>query len=97
MLNEAYALDPAAIHALCENRVPCNSKLANHPTIQVGLVPIDGRERYHVGLIGLLNGLFSGPERVAVVWDDKDKTLESPVMTGFTIGFCPNPEAETGE
>ena len=49
-LNEALKLDPDAVKALCDTRVPCNKAMANHSSIQVGGAT--------VGLIGLLNGLF---------------------------------------
>lgn len=39
-LNTAFTADPAAMHALCSNRVPCNRGLADHPTVQVGGSPV---------------------------------------------------------
>lgn len=55
-LNEAFELDPEAISKLVEMRVPCNDQLADHPTIQVVLPP--GTNCYHVGLLGILNGII---------------------------------------
>jgi hypothetical protein len=53
LLNEINELDPSVLPALIEHRVPCNQKLADHPTVQVGKTS-DG---YEVGLLGILNGL----------------------------------------
>jgi hypothetical protein len=53
-LNELIEIDKSAIAALIANRVPCNKKLADHPTVQVS-AQNDG---FHVGLLGILNGLF---------------------------------------
>jgi len=55
VLNSAVIADSKAMHSLIEHRVDCNEILANHPTIQVGRCQ---PERYHVGLLGILNGLF---------------------------------------
>jgi hypothetical protein len=54
VLNEAVELDKDAMTALVNARVPCNERLADHPTIQVG--SFDGITK--VGLLGVLNGLF---------------------------------------
>lgn len=62
LLNEAVKLDPQAMYALVEARVPCNEALADHPTIQVSAYdeqtgkPTPGQ--FRVGILGLLNGLF---------------------------------------
>lgn len=52
-LNELVELDRQAIAALIANRVPCNEGVANHPSCQVG----KQHGEYHVGLLGILNGL----------------------------------------
>lgn len=54
VLNEMVEADRAAAAALIANRVPCNEKLANHPSIQVSAQ----HGGFHVGLLGVLNGLF---------------------------------------
>lgn len=54
LLNEAILSDSKAVGMLIAARVPCNDRLADHSTIQVGL--IDGK--YRVGLLGMLNGMF---------------------------------------
>lgn len=56
ILNEAMLLDPIAVRALIETRVPCNEALADHPTIQVH-DPEDGSGP-SVGFLGILNGIF---------------------------------------
>lgn len=55
VLNEALEADPVAINALFNCSVTCNSKLANHPTIQVGK---EGDSVWYVRLLGIINGLF---------------------------------------
>ena len=52
-LNELLERDRPAIAALIANRVPCNKRLAEHPSVQVGAQ----HGGYNVGLLGLLNGL----------------------------------------
>ena len=53
ILNEAYAADPVAVGALIEHRVPCNTALADHPTITVA------GEEPSVGLLGIINGILT--------------------------------------
>lgn len=69
VLNEAFAADPAAIKALCVNRVPCNQALADHPVIWVH--PDLEADVPHVGLLGILNGVLESMtgKRAAMVWD----------------------------
>jgi len=72
-LNELIETDRPAMGALIANRVPCNQKMAEHPTVQV----MAQHGGYHVGLIGIINGLFGinqyewGP----IVWEFKDGSL----------------------
>jgi len=59
VLNEALRLDPKAISNLVSCRVPCNSALAGHASIQVGSAEdINDDTEHVVGLLGVLNGLF---------------------------------------
>lgn len=51
-LNELVELDQEAMHQLVETRVPCNTKLTDHPTVQVRVKEKKGS----VGLLGILNG-----------------------------------------
>lgn len=64
ILNEAVKRDPDAIKELINARVPCNEVLADHPTIQVAALNDNHFyggtvTRYEVGLLGILNGIFS--------------------------------------
>jgi hypothetical protein len=72
-LNEALALDPEGITRLVNARVPCNLALADHPTIQCGVVSL-GPLAHEVGLLGILNGLFGirddGWGHIAVAYED---------------------------
>jgi len=54
VLNRALESDPHAISALFENRVFCNRKLANDPTIQVR--EREGRSP-NIGTLGIINGI----------------------------------------
>ena len=56
-MNELIKLDPEAIYNLIRARVPVNDGIANHPTAQVCAIK-DQPERYDLGLLGVLNGLF---------------------------------------
>lgn len=69
-LNSALKADPAAIHALVCNRVPCNQKLVDHPHVVVGLSQATGT--HDVGAIGLLNGVLTsvGLDRIAQNWEE---------------------------
>ncbi len=65
LLNEALVLDPAAVTALFDTKVPCtNEKFVSHPTIVAGA----GNT---ISVVGLLNGLFKGGTRIT-------KTYPSP-------------------
>ena len=54
-LNELKDADPQAMRDLIETRVPCNTALADHPTVQVQARKEGG---FVVGLLGILNGLL---------------------------------------
>jgi len=74
VLNEAYAADPAAIHALLCNRVPCNKKLADHKTIQVEMNKVASKNSFAVGMLGVINGIVEEltGESVAVEFSEPD-------------------------
>jgi hypothetical protein len=58
LLNSAFADDPIAVKALVGHRVACNSKLADHPTVQVGGGVGSPKSKHGVSILGLLNGFF---------------------------------------
>ncbi len=70
-LNELLELDRPAIAALVANRVPCNERLSEHPTCQVG------RQHggWNVGLLGLLNG-FCGIDDIS--WGGIAAVFDNP-------------------
>jgi hypothetical protein len=102
LLNEAFMLDPAAIRALVDHRVPCNKELANHPTIQCGTAESWRKRRpkdhgvaentvYVVGLLGLLNGILGGTKGgpIAANYDlvcDTCGVRNVPELDGAEIG-----------
>lgn len=53
-LNSLLSADSAAIQALVVNRIPCNRKLAEHPTC----VCTAQGQMHFVGLLGVINGMF---------------------------------------
>lgn len=80
-LNEAHALDSEAIGNLIGTRIPCNSNLAEHPIIIVGLDnTIPGNS---IGCLGLLNGILvaAGLSRIGIVVDIDDNGK------GTVVGF----------
>jgi hypothetical protein len=72
LLNEAYSIDPNAISDITKTRVICNDKLKDHPSIQVSV-----RENYMVGLLGLLNGIFSNENDgyICAIYDNDNNLL----------------------
>ena len=62
-LNELAEIDRPAVAALIANRVPCNEELADHDTVQVSAQ----HGGFHVGMLGLLNGLCGAKEDSAGV------------------------------
>ena len=74
-LNGAYAADPAAMHALVCNRVPCIVTLADHPTIIVDSNKSTPIETYAVGLLGILNGIMEAATgaRIAAAFSTPDE------------------------
>ena len=55
VLNDAINADSSAMRALFENRVPCNTQLANHPTIQV--VKENDNVGHTIGMLGIICGI----------------------------------------
>lgn len=89
-LNDAFQRDPAAIHALVCNRVPCNDALMQHPTVVVqgSRVGVPG---YSIGALGLVNGVLTaaGLPRVAAKFTDGPSSQ--------FLGFCAvGPDKEVG-
>jgi hypothetical protein len=74
-LNSLLKIDPEAISELFNNRVPCNKKLAYHPTVQVQMIEDFSR----VGIIGILNGFFG-------VYDDGPKKGWGAIRANFDGG-----------
>lgn len=78
LLNSALISDRNAVEKLVGQRVKCNKTMAEHPTIQVGTVE-NQKNKYEVGLLGILNGLFGVDEKgygpISAVFDD-DKLIK---------------------
>ena len=54
ILNSALLADQKAVTELFFDRKKCNVYMANHETIQCGMI----KGEYYVGVLGLLNGMF---------------------------------------
>jgi hypothetical protein len=68
-LNEAVDIDPVAICAILETRVPCAPAMVDHPSVVVA----ESNEAPLLGALGLLNGVLMplvGGERLAAVYTD---------------------------
>lgn len=78
-LNDILKADPEGISAFFSTRVACNKELANHPTVQVGVLNPD----YHVfGALGILNGLFGIDEDG---WGCIVAIVEGPKIIQFEV------------
>ena len=81
LLNEILKTDPIALACLINNRVPANTSLANHPTVQTFM---DGNG-FTVGLLGILNGLCGvtadGLGHIVAVYSDDP----IPVLLQFAL------------
>ena len=79
-LNQLIQIDSQAVGNLVENRVLCNEKMADHPTVQVGVVKTDTGERFEVGILGVINGLFGidedGHGGITAIVDDTDGLIK---------------------
>jgi hypothetical protein len=72
ILDEAYAADEGAIHALICNRVPCNQSLADHAHVVVDVTRPQDTDIFAVGMLGIVNDILDALTglRVAVQFDD---------------------------
>ena len=55
-MQDAFERDPQAMDELFTSRVPCNQKLADHPTVEVWTELI--KPGYSVGPLGVINGVL---------------------------------------
>lgn len=79
-LNSLFEIDGSAMLLLINSRVPCNERMANHKTVQVGKTD-DG---YEFGLMGVLNGLFGSNDQgcgyIAVSIDGETGKLQACLL-----------------
>lgn len=83
VLNRIHSKDRTVLPALIFFRTPCNDELANDETVQCGLV--EGTDKFEVGFLGVLNGIFGIDERgwgyiYAHFDDDKNLTHFSTLL-----------------
>ena len=93
LLNGALELDRETIQRLVDTRLTCNNSLVNHATIQVSYY---NGERYTVGLLGILNGLFGadtkGNGAIAAVYDVVCVNCNTTMVKESVGAECPNCE-----
>lgn len=84
VLTIAFNNDPAAVHALVANRVPCNQFLADDEFVVVNQTTALPGERYHVGALGLVNAVLAslGQPLVAAQWETTGDGIP-PKLVGF--------------
>lgn len=87
LLNKLYTLDPAAVSSLVETRVPCNTALSEHPSVQV--VPFNASASM-VGLLGILNGLCGTlPDGSGPLMARYTRSGDFDIITGFALAKKP--------
>lgn len=92
MLNSAFRADPRALYALHCNRIPCTDALAEHPNVVVEKIQVlpentPGYPEFHVGMIGVIVGMFQAmgfPCTIASMWSEPDEDGHR-LFTGFSI------------
>jgi hypothetical protein len=89
ILNEALQADPAAVATLFSIRIPCNDKLAAHPTVQVREQWVQGNGYFNtVSALGLINGILEAMtgQRVAAQYSDLGQSNDPGTnLEGFGV------------
>lgn len=89
-LNDILSADPEAIQKLVETYIPCNDKLADHPTVQVQA----DEKGCKVGLLGVLNGVLGADDNglgyICACFDESGKLTEFKITPGCvrTKRYC---------
>ena len=82
-LNDALNTDSKAVTELFFDRKKCNVYMANHETIQCGMI----KDEYCVGVLGLLNGMFgideNGYGAIMMVIEEGEITKFKKVKEGI--------------
>ena len=76
-LNSLLLIDPNTISALFSLRLGCNEALANHETVQIGVL---GNTHCMAGIIGILNGAFGVDE---YDWGHISASYKNGMITKF--------------
>lgn len=77
LLNELLATDPTVTQKIFTQKFPCNKALTDSPTFPVVDTPTGGQ----IGVLGVINGLFSEKNMVTASQDQKTgKILRFQVM-----------------
>ena len=103
-LDSLAKIDPVAMGQLVSHRVPCTPWMAEHPTVQVGVLsqhskvaPNSNETEHEVGMLGILNGMFG-------VYDDGPRKGWGPItaiqemdgsVTGFRLTIIPETEDQS--
>lgn len=76
LLNTLMELDPEAMRALCDNRVPCARDIVESNSPWISTVVVGGEpDAPTLGMLGIINGIVAGPgePRVCAVYGDIEK------------------------
>src|SRR5687767_9721629 len=85
VLQRAFEADPSALHCLIVNRVPCNQKLADDPSVVVeGDRVLEGLNP-QVGMLGILNGILSEAGSDELLTAKFDKSNAPIRLLGFEL------------
>ena len=90
-LNRLYKADPGAIQALMCHYIPANQALLNDHECVVINPPVLPPDCYHVGFLGLLNGMMHalGLPYVNLEFDGIPGFGGAQKLVGFRIGATP--------
>lgn len=90
-LNNAFKSDPKAIWTLFNAYTTCNEELANHPTVQVLAQEVEGKERFTVGTLGIINGVIEAAlgHRICIMTSEPNDNGQRELL-GFDI-YKPEP------
>jgi hypothetical protein len=86
-LTSAWEADPAAMHCLIINRVPCNQALEDHPFVGVDLLPAGPPTTRVVGMLGVINGMLRalGLPPICVQFSDVADAEGRKRIVGFAV------------
>ena len=90
VLQDLLETDPATMYSLYNNRVPCNSALANHELMKTTVLPVRGKRQqsapvHAVSVLGIIQALLLsvGEPPINAVFEDPKNPHEELRLIGF--------------